>query len=93
LCLEFELVLPSFVGTGSGVLDWIRRGWKQEFDGWEAYKKSKPIIYSDLSSAIMTFSFSDTNVTENRESVKNKIATNARIKNTGGFIRAFVAFF
>jgi hypothetical protein len=39
--------------------------WKQEFDGWEAYKKSKPIIYSDLRSSIVSFSFSDTNVTEN----------------------------
>ena len=37
-------------------------GFDKMIDGWEAYNKSKPIIYSDLTSTIMTFRFSDTDV-------------------------------
>lgn len=37
-------------------------GFDKMIDGWEAYNRSKPIIYSDLTSTIMTFSFSDKDV-------------------------------
>jgi ATP-dependent DNA helicase RecG len=40
-------------------------GFDKMIAGWETYNKSKPIIYSDLTSTIMTFGFSDANVTEN----------------------------